>query len=31
MTEIEEEPKSPRDEGERGEWKSWLKLKIQKN
>ena len=31
MTEIEEEPKSPLDEGERGEWKSWLKLKIFKS
>ena len=31
MTEIEEEPKSPLDEGERGEWKSWLKTELSIN
>ena len=31
MAENEEEVKEPLDEGERGEWKSWLKLNVQKN
>ena len=31
MAESEEELKEPLDESERGDWKSWLKLKIQKN
>ena len=30
MVESEEETKEPLDESERGEWKSWLKLSIQK-
>ena len=30
MAESEEELKEPLDESERGEWKSWLKLNIQK-
>ena len=31
MAESKEELKEPLDESERGDWKSWLKLKIQKN
>ena len=30
MAEREEELKEPLDESERGEWKSWLKVNIQK-
>ena len=31
MAESEEELKEPLDEGERGEWKSWLKTQHSKN
>ena len=31
MAEIEEELKKPLDEGERGEWKSWLKTQHSEN
>ena len=31
MAESKEETKEPHDEGERGEWKSWLKTQHSKN